>query len=91
MGEDGTTELKSKFLRGEYYLKPLPSAVGSNLYTTNIDGLEDQIPQVYDSAFIGPPPEASIMLNEGNACVDHGEILAACATFSIDGTTPVSN
>ena len=91
MGEDGTTELKSKFLRGEYYLKPLPSAVGSNLYTTDIDGLEDQIPQVYDSAFIGPPPEASIMLNEGNACVDHGEILAACATFSIDGTTPVSN
>lgn len=88
MGEDGTTELKSKFLRGEYYLKPLPSAVGSNLYTTNVTGLEDQQPQVYESSFIGPVPEASTLLNDGNACVDHGQIIRACAVLSVDGTVP---
>tara|TARA_B100001248_G_scaffold115151_1_gene86191 strand:- start:1280 stop:4441 length:3162 start_codon:yes stop_codon:yes gene_type:complete len=80
MGEDGITELKSKFLRGEYYLKPLPSAVGTNLYTTNVDALEGQQPEVYETSFIGPVPENSLLLNEGNACVDHGEILSACAT-----------
>ena len=46
MGEDGT-ELKSKFLRGEYYLKPLPSAVGNNIYTTNPAGLDDQQPDQF--------------------------------------------
>ena len=88
MGEDGTTELKSKFLRGEYYLKPLPSAVGSNLYTTNLTGLEDQQPQVYESSFIGPVPEASTLLNDGNACVDHGQIISVCAVLTVDGAVP---
>jgi hypothetical protein len=88
IGEDGETKLKSKFLRGEYYLKPLDAASFNNLYTTNPAGLENQQANVYDSAFIGPAPEASTMLNDGNACVDHGEIMDACITFTVDGTTP---
>ena len=71
--EDGT-ELKSKFLRGEYFLKPLASAVGNNIYSTNPAGLDDLEPSFYDSAFIGPAPETGL-LNEGNPCVDHGEIV----------------
>ena len=47
LAEDGT-ELKSKFLRGEYFLKPLASAVGNNIYSTNPAGLDDQQPSVYD-------------------------------------------
>ena len=78
MAQDGVTELKSKFLRGEYYLKPLPSAVGSLLYTTDPQVLVGVRPEVYDTAFIGPVPEDSLLLNGGEACVDHGEILAAC-------------
>jgi hypothetical protein len=73
LSEDGT-ELKSKFLRGEYFLKPLASAVGNNIYSTNPAGLDDQQPAVYDSAFIGPAPETGL-LNDGNPCVDHGEIV----------------
>ncbi len=73
IAEDGT-ELKSKFLRGEYYLKPLAAAVGQNIYSTNPAGLEDQQPSVYDSAFIGQAPESGL-LNDGNPCVDHGEIV----------------
>ena len=73
LAEDGT-ELKSKFLRGEYFLKPLASAVGNNIYSTNPAGLDDQQPSVYDTAFIGPAPETGL-LNDGNPCVDHGEIV----------------
>ena len=73
LAEDGT-ELKSKFLRGEYFLKPLASAVGNNIYSTNPAGLDEQFPAVYDSAFIGPAPEEGL-LNDGNPCVDHGEIV----------------
>ena len=35
MAQDGVTELKSKFLRGEYYLNPLDASFVNNLYTTN--------------------------------------------------------
>ena len=91
MGEDGETELKSKFLRGEYYLKPLPSAVGNNIYSTPTTGLDGVQPQVYDSSFVGPVPEDSLLLNGGEVCVDHGEIVEVCQQFAIDGTTPVSN
>ncbi len=91
MSEDGETELKSKFLRGEYYLKPLPGAVGQNIYTTLVTGLDDVQPQIYDSAFIGAVPDDSTLLNSGEVCVDHGEIIEVCKQFAIDGTTPVSN
>ena len=93
MGEDGETELKSKFLRGEYYLKPLPSAVGNNIYVTPNTGLDGVQAQVYDSSFVGPVPDDSLLLNNGEVCVDHGEIVEVCKQFAIavDGTTPVSN
>ena len=68
-------ELKSKFLRGEYFLKPLASAVGNNIYSTNTSGLDEQFPDVYDPGFLGAVPEEAAMLNEGNPCVDHGEIV----------------
>jgi len=74
LAEDGT-ELKSKFLRGEYFLKPLASAVGNNIYSTSASGLDDQFPDVYDPEFLGPVPEEAALLNEGNPCVDHGEIV----------------
>ena len=35
MAQDGVTELKSKFLRGEYYLKPLDATLYNN-YTPQI-------------------------------------------------------
>ena len=69
-------------------MKPLDAASFNNLYTTNPAGLENQQANVYDSAFIGPAPEASTMLNDGNACVDHGEIIDACIVLTVDGTTP---
>jgi hypothetical protein len=74
LAEDGT-ELKSKFLRGEYFLKPLASAVGNNIYSTSTSGLDDQFPDVYDPEFLGPVPVEAALLNEGNPCVDHGEIV----------------
>ena len=88
IGEDGETKLKSKILRGEYYLKPLNANSFNNLYTTNPAGLENQQANVYDSAFIGPAPEASTMLNSGETCVDHGEIMEACIVLTVDGTRP---
>ena len=93
MSEDGETELKSKFLRGEYYLKPLPSAVGNNIYTTLATGLDDVQAGVYGSSFIGAVPADDLLLNGGEVCVDHGEIVEVCKQFAIavDGTTPVSN
>ena len=78
MAQDGVTELKSKFLRGEYYLKPLDASLYNNLYTTDPQVLVGLRPEVYDTAFIGPVPDDSLLLNGGEACVDHGEILAAC-------------
>lgn len=78
LAEDGVTELKSKFLRGEYYLKPLDAASVNNLYTTDPVTLAGLQPQIFDTAVIGDVPEDSAMLNEGNTCVDHGEILPAC-------------
>ena len=83
MSEDGETELKSKFLRGEYYLKPLPSAVGNNIYTTIPTGLDDVQANVYDSAFIGAVPADDLLLNGGEVCVDHGEIVEVCKQFAI--------
>ena len=93
MSEDGETELKSKFLRGEYYLKPLPSAVGNNIYTTLATGLDDVQAGVYGSSFIGAVPADDLLLNGGEVCVDHGDIVEVCKQFAIavDGTTPVSN
>ena len=86
MSEDGTTELKSKFLRGEYYLKPLASAVGQNTYSTAVTGLDGVQPEIYDSAFIGAVPEDSILLNSGEVCVDHGEIVEVCKPLTVDGS-----
>ena len=75
MGEDGT-ELKSKFLRGEYYLKPLAcSAVGNNIYSTNPAGLDDQQPKFMILLLLVQLLKHSTMLNDGNPCVDHGEIV----------------
>ena len=70
--------MKSKFLRGEYYLKPLDAGTTNNLYTTDPATLAGLQPQIFDTAVIGDVPEDSAMLNEGNTCVDHGEILPAC-------------
>ena len=78
MAEDGVTELKSKFLRGEYYLKPLDAASFNNLYTTDPTSLVGLQPEIFDTAVIGDVPEETVMLNGGNTCVDHGEILPAC-------------
>ncbi len=86
MSEDGTTELKSKFLRGEYYLKPLASAVGQNTYSTAVTGLDGVQPEIYDSAFIGAVPEDSLLLNSGEVCVDHGEIVEVCKPLTVDGS-----
>jgi 16S rRNA (cytidine1402-2'-O)-methyltransferase len=54
--------------------KKFEEHVGNNIYSTNPAGLDDQQPSVYDSAFIGPAPETGL-LNDGNPCVDHGEIV----------------
>ena len=77
---------KSKFLRGEYYLKPLPGAVGQNTYSTPVNGLDDVQPEIYDSAFIGAVPEDSTLLNSGEVCVDHGEIVEVCKPLTVDGS-----
>ena len=58
---------------------------------TLVTGLDDVQPQIYDSAFIGAVPDDSTLLNSGEVCVDHGEIIEVCKQFAIDGTTPVSN
>ena len=46
----------------------------------------DVQPEIYDSAFIGAVPEDSTLLNSGEVCVDHGEIVEVCKPLTVDGS-----